>query len=220
MAGAAKAVSVVVSRSVDPDTARDEVIKELEKPEYNNSGLSVMDALRSLFGRFLEWSTDSVGGDIRMITALLLVAVAIFIAFFVARAPWKQQARTKKKRRDAVVSSLGMSREELVSEAESADRAGDYQESVKWWFRALSRVALPAENTSLNVDGSPRGLTATEIALKAQAVHPAEAAVFAQCAETFNAVMYGHGAADVSDARAVRELYLRVLRAPAKAVAS
>jgi hypothetical protein len=180
---------------VDPDApeARQWVVDELSKPEYQQAKPTPLDDLAQ---RILTWisdaldwlaragQTDGAGpGPLGFLAVLIPVALLILIAFLIYGVP-------RLNRRSSVTGALFGEDESrdaaaMRRDAERAAAAGDYTLAIAELFRALARRM--AERSLVTT--SP-GTTASGFARRAAEVFPDAATPLAEAARVFDDVRY------------------------------
>lgn len=173
---------------VDPDgdQARQWIIDELSKPEYQAAKPTWWDLL---IKSFWDWFTslDLTGGgalQLPLLTALILIIAGAIIAAFIIF------GRPRRNRRSAIIGSLFGQDEDR--DAAALRRAASVAAGERNWtlaieelFRALARML--AERVLVTTDP---GTTAYGFAARAGAVFPDSAAQLGEGADAFDAVRY------------------------------
>lgn len=173
---------------VDPDgdQARQWIIEELSKPEYQASKPTWWDLLSKAVWDWLK-SLHFGGGDalqVPMLGVLMVVIAAVIVgAFSIFGMP-------RLNRRSALVGSLFGVDEDRDSEAlrrsaEAAAGQGEWTLAIEELFRALARVLM--ERVLVSTDP---GTTARGFARRAGAVFPDHADRLTACAIVFDDVRY------------------------------
>ena len=173
---------------VDPDVpeARQWILDELAKPEYQQAKPNLLDQIAQAF---LDWisslQVDGDGGVPGGWTAVLvaLAIVAVVVAFIVFGVP-------RLNRRSAASATLFGEEDDRTAAlirkaAECAANEGDYTLAVAEMFRAIARGL--AERTVLTV--SP-GTTARDFGRRAGAAFPALRSRLGDAAAAFDSVRY------------------------------
>ncbi|MBB5632627.1 hypothetical protein BKA04_000850 [Cryobacterium mesophilum] len=173
---------------VDPDgdQARQWIIDELSKPEYQAAKPTWWDLL---FTSFWDWFTslDLTGGgalQTPLLTALIVVVAAAIITAFIIF------GRPRRNRRSAIIGSLFGQDENrdaaaLRRAASAAAAERNWTLAIEELFRALARML--AERVLVTTDP---GTTAHGFAARASAVFPDSATQLDEGADAFDAVRY------------------------------
>lgn len=189
---------------VEPDApeARDWLIEELAKPEYQAAkptlldliGKAIMDWLDSLF----------VGGEgappgLALGIVLALIAVGILVAFLIFGVP-------RVNRRSTVTGALfgqddTRTAEQLRRAAQSAAARGDYAAAIADCYRSIARGL--AERTIVT---TTPGTTAQGFAVRAGSAFPEHRGALADAATSFDGVRYLGDAGTPTGYEQVREL--------------
>ncbi len=186
---------------LDPTSpqARDWLSAELSKGMYHTQP--------SLFERFMDWlsrllSPGSGSGPALPAWAVLVVVVALLalVALVVVRV-LRREARTRPALGGAVLDEPGVSAAEYRRRAVGAATLGRWDDVVLDGYRAITQGVV--ERTIL--DDLP-GRTADEVARDLAPVFPVHADGLRSAAVAFDAVRYGHLAAEEGPARAVLAL--------------
>jgi hypothetical protein len=188
-AAAAALVSLGADIPVDPDAdqARNWVIDELSKPEYQGAKPTWYDRLAQSIEDWLNSLTlpggPGLGGLVPLLVVLGIVALIVvaFIVFGRPRLPRRSRVDTGA----LFGSDDARSAEELRASAERAAAAGDFTTAIEEVFRAIARGL--AERT---VVMTAPGTTAREFAARASAVFPAHAAELSAGGRLFDDVRY------------------------------
>ncbi len=203
---------------VDPDAdeARELLINELAKPQYQAAKPTLFDQLARAFWDWLNSLT--IGGvegppALGLGIILVLVAAAIVVAILVFGLP-------RLNRRSAVAGSLfgdddARDAAHLRRDAEAAAAAGDWATAIAEMFRAVARGL--AERTVLT---TTPGTTASGFATRAGAAFPSLSEEFVASARAFDEVRYlgRAGTREQYEAVAALESRARGLRPTLEAV--
>lgn len=173
---------------VDPDAppAREWVIEELAKPQYQAAQPSLFD---QLVAKFMDWVNSLQFGSVSgppalaqavLVGAVIVVLVVLFLVFGVPRL----------NRRSAVTGSLFGEDDDrnaaaMRAAATEAAGRGDYTAAIAEMFRAIARGL--AERTILTT--SP-GTTAHDFAVRAGEAFPESRDALGRAAESFDGVRY------------------------------
>ncbi len=203
---------------VDPDAdeARELLINELAKPQYQAAKPTLFDQLAQAFWDWLNSLT--IGGvegppALGLGIILVLVAAAIVVAILVFGLP-------RLNRRSAVAGSLfgdddTRDAAHLRRDAEAAAAAGDWATAIAEMFRAVARGL--AERTVLT---TTPGTTASGFATRAGVAFPSLREEFVASAHSFDEVRYlgREGTREQYDAVASLETRARGLKPTLEAV--
>ncbi len=185
---------------VTPDrpTARRWLVEELARPEYAQGESWLMRLWQWFLGLFDGAPTLDVPLWQLLLGALVVVAVVVVVARWVAGPVHLARAR----RSSAVVAADdSRTAAELRAAADAADSRGDWSLAVAERFRAVVRGL--EERTIL--DEQP-GRTAQEASSDASARLPALSGALHAGATLFDDVVYGEHAATPDDAARLRDL--------------
>ena len=173
---------------VDPDgdQARQWIIDELSKPEYQAAKPTWWDLLIKSFWDWIS-SLDLTGGgalQTPLMTALIVVVVAAIVAAFIIF------GRPRRNRRSAIIGSLFGQDENrdaaaLRRAASAAAAERNWTLAIEELFRALARML--AERVIVTTDP---GTTAHGFAARASALFPESAGQLDKGADAFDAVRY------------------------------
>lgn len=184
---------------VDPDApeARDWLIEELSKPEYQRAKPSLVDQLVSAFWDWvqsLQLGTVEGPPAFGLLTVVIVLVVAGIVAFLVFGVP-------RLSRRSSAAGALFGDEDDrnaaaMRRAALAAASAGDHQLAIVEMFRAIARGL--AERTIVST--SP-GTTAHDFAQRAAQVFPQHGDALAEAARSFDDVRYlgGIGSAAAFD---------------------
>ncbi|WP_312856735.1 DUF4129 domain-containing protein [Arthrobacter mobilis] len=193
----------------DPDEARELLIRELARQQYQDAKPGLLEELLEGFLRWLEETLSSLAGlDPNAGTLVIGLAVLLFIAAMI----WIVKPRLDRRRRHrAEVFDAGYTRTaaEHRSLAAAAAARGDWNTAVTEQFRALVRAA--EERTVLE---EQPGRTADEVAARLAAVFPGHAGGLRRAAGIFDTVRYGNLPADEDGYLAVRGLDAALASSP------
>ncbi|WP_158862813.1 DUF4129 domain-containing protein [Leifsonia sp. AG29] len=177
---------------VDPSSpqAQDWITGELSKPEYQAAKPTWFDiaskAVQDWLASLLNGPTGSAP-PVLLIVVLLVLAALVVTAFLVFGRPTVNR-RTAASRRAVFGATDSRTADELRLAASTAASAEDWVTAIEEQFRAIA-LAL-AERTLLTV--TP-GTTATEFAVRAAEVFPAETDALSGAARDFDRVRYLSG---------------------------
>ena len=181
------ALSVLTGIPVDPDAphARQWLIDELAKPEYQAAKPSWFDllaqAVKDWFAS-LTLPSASGAGNVFLIVAIVAVLALIVAAFLVFGVP----RRARRTRTGTVLDADdGRTADRLRADAAAAAAAGRWSDAVVDRFRAIA-LALRERTVVTMMPGT----TAHEVAERAAPVFPAHAGALRQAAAVFDAVRY------------------------------
>lgn len=185
---AAPALGLLADVPVDPDgdQARQWIIEELSKPEYQAARPTWWDLLSKAVWDWLNSLHFAGGGGwgtVLLIILVVVVAGILIAAFFIFGMP-------RLNRRSTLVGSLFGADEDRDSESlrRSADAAaarGDWNLAIEERFRALARVLT--ERVLVSTDP---GTTARGFATRAGAVFPRHVQRLTASARVFDDVRY------------------------------
>jgi hypothetical protein len=189
---------------IDRDAAHDAAQHELNKPIYPRGSLTEQLAqwVDDLIYKILAGGASVPGGWFTITVLLILVAVAVFVAFRVAR----RIMRTNRGHQSALFGSHDMSSIEHRAIAERFAANGEWASAIKHRLRAVARHLEEAA-----VLNPVPGRTATELARDAGQAIPGLAGELRRAAESFNDVTYGERPGTEPDYRAVAALDERLL---------
>lgn len=171
---------------VDPDAdeARNWVLDELVKPQYEAAKPTWFDRLASAVWEWLNSLELSAGsGPSGLLIAAILVVAALVAAFLIFGLPALN-------RRSAVAGSMFGAEEtrtaaDIRKSSEEAARTGNFTLAIEERFRSLAKGL--AERTILTIS---RGTTAHGFAVKAAEPFPAFADRLIAAADAFDGVRY------------------------------
>ena len=171
---------------------------------------SIGHALRFVLGGFLSWLYHHVlvrighGFHVAFGSAWPYVAGGVALALGVAAAllVWRRRSRVAiERQRTGGRRTPSEDPAELERQAEAAAAAGDYESTVRWWFRAgiirLTQIGA-VDNGPTRTDGQLR--------------HAVRSATFSELAQGHERIVYGRQRATVEDATAARDGWPRVVR--------
>ncbi len=194
---------------VDPDRdpARQWIVDELSKPEYQAARPSWFDRLSS---SILDWLTHlslprGTGLDGTLLVIVLAVVAAVLVVAFLIFGPPRLGRRST-----ATGAMFGKddSRDSAAMRAAAAEAAarGDWTVAVEETFRAIARAL--AERTIVT---TTPGTTAHDFATRAGTEFPDAAAELEAAATAFDAVRYLGRPGTEADYRMIAELDRRLL---------
>ena len=196
---------------VDPDApdARELLITELAKPEYQAAKPTLFDIIAKAFWDWLNSLTIGTGpggAPLGLLLLLVIVLVVVGIAFLVFGLP-------RLNRRSAVAGELFGENDErdagaIRRDARRAADAGDWATAIAEQFRAIARSL--GERTVVTV--SP-GTTAHDFASRAGVSFPDAGADLRSAAEAFDSVRYLGGLGSRADWESIVDLDGRLERA-------
>jgi hypothetical protein len=189
---------------IDRDAAHDAAQRELNKPIYPRGSLTEQLAqwVNDLIYKILAGGATVPGGWLTITVLLILVAVAVVVAFRVAR----RTMRTNRGHQSALFGSHDMSSAQHRATAEELAGRSDWASAIKHRLRAVARHL---EETAI-LNPVP-GRTATELARDAGQTFPSLSHELRRAAESFNDVTYGERPGTEPDYRAVADLDERLL---------
>ncbi len=184
---------------IDRDAAHEAAQHELGKPIYPKASLTerLMDWIDELLYKLANAGSSVPGGWLTLSVLLILLAIAIVVAFRIAR-------RTMRTSRGGTYSLFGeheLSAAEHRATAEQYAAAGNWSAAIRHRLRAVARQL---EESSV-LDPIP-GRTATELARDAGRAIPHLAAELNRAAEAFNDVTYGERPGTESAYRMIADL--------------
>lgn len=188
--------------SAEADQAREQAIEELSKPEYAEAR-SIMFELRSLAGELLNRISNSTTNVATTVTIILVALLAILIIIVLSRLSWQRSARSGDDSLASAEVSPPATLEEVIARANTADAAQDYETATRSWFRAIAMVISDDDTDAADT----AALTATEVAIRASAMHPECAPKVHAAARTFNAMAYGHRQATQQYSATIKEAF-------------
>ncbi|KAB1641167.1 DUF4129 domain-containing protein [Gulosibacter chungangensis] len=192
----------------DEDTARNWLIEELAKPEYQNAKPNPIDVF---FNKLWDWiaSLFTVDGSgafginpVWIFVILGIVAVVIVVAIFGRP---KAIARRRAANQSVFLEDDNRSVTELRAAADAAARAEDWALATTERFRAISRSLSDRTLISMRP-----GTTAQGVAQAAATPFPDELRALRQAANAFDAVRYLERGANADTYASVRDLDLRI----------
>lgn len=173
---------------VDPEApeAREWLIEELSKPQYQSAQPNWLDRLSQAF---FDWLTSLEFGDLRgppalgLIVIVAVVIVGIVVAFLVFGVP-------RLNRKSAVTGALFGADDDrnaatIRASALAAAAGGDYSTAIAEMFRCIARGL--AERTIIT---TTPGTTALRFSEQAAAAFPSNARQLAEAAAAFDQVRY------------------------------
>jgi len=169
------------------DEARELLLRELSKAEYQNAKPTLIDRIAQAIGDWLTGLLSGTGGDtpafVPFVIALGIVAAVIIIVLVVYGAP------RRNRRTGAIGGLFGDAERRSAAELRAAARAAadraDWTTAIAEQYRATARGLAEREL----VHALP-GTTAREFAVLAARVFPAEAASLQTAAGAFDRVRY------------------------------
>lgn len=177
-----------VAVPVDPDApeARDWLIEELSKPEYQAAKPTLLDIIGQAI---MDWLTSLLDTEVgappqfSFAIVLALAALAIVLAFVIFGVP-------RLGRRSRVIGTLfgeddARTAEQMRRAGDAAAGRGEYGEAIAEYFRAIARGM--AERTIVS---TAPGTTAQGFADRAAAPFPAHAERLGLAADAFDEVRY------------------------------
>jgi hypothetical protein len=172
------------SIDIDRDAAHRAAQDELNKPIYSkgSSADQFLDWLYDLISRMLQKTATVPGGWFTATVLLILLAIAVFVAFHVAR-------RTMRARRGGdqlLFEAAQLTAAQHRATAESYAAEGDWAAAIRHRLRAVARQL---EETG--VLAAAPGRTANELARDAGTALPHLADELSEAATAFNDVTYG-----------------------------
>lgn len=172
------------SIDIDRDAAHRAAQDELNKPIYSkgSSADQFLDWLNDLIYRMLQKTATVPGGWFTATVLLILLAIAVFVAFHVAR-------RTMRARRGGdqlLFEAAQLTAAQHRATAESYAAEGDWAAAIRHRLRAVARQL---EETG--VLAAAPGRTANELARDAGTALPHLADELSEAATAFNDVTYG-----------------------------
>lgn len=186
LAGWLAVIRLDVPVDPDGDQARQWIIDELSRPEYQAAKPTWWDLLSKAFWDWIQSLNVTGGGAIQgpLLALLVFVVVGAIVAAFIIF------GRPRRNRRSAVLGSLFGQDEDrdaatLRSAASAAAADGDWTLAIEELYRALARILAERVLVTTNP-----GTTAHGFAAMAGAVFPANAAELARGAVAFDAVRY------------------------------
>lgn len=185
----------------DRDQARELLLDELQKPEYNRPESFITRALGWLMER-LNGLIEFLPGSNGLSTLLLgvVLAVVILAAYFAIRGT-RRTRRLTDRATGPVLEEAGLSAADYRARAGAAARAGNWDAVLLDSYRA---IAADVDERAL-LDELP-GTTAREIAVGLHGPFPDHGTSLIEAADAFDAVCYGDQRASQAQAERVREL--------------
>lgn len=178
----------------DPDTARQWLQDELDKDIYTSGGTSWLDDLFGWINRLIDRILNGIDagtgqagllGIPGSVMGIIVVALAIGVVLFLLLGPLRPSRRRKKSA--AVFEDDERTAQTMLSAADAAAKAGDWDTAVVERFRAIVRSIEEAGWVPV-----VPGMTAYEFAMAAGAAAPQLVAEFGWAADLFDGVRYGH----------------------------
>lgn len=190
------------------DEARDLLIQELSKPEYNQP--------ENLFQRIQQWIMEQLNSMLNVLPgsgslSTLLIVLVLVIAFAAAAFAFRQRLRDRglsTPEGQGVLEGENLSAKDYRARAEKAVAAEDWDTVLLDSYRALTASA--GERTLL--DDAPTR-TAYEVAASLALTFPDHGEDLRRAAEAFDRVRYGRRPCRRPDAEEVRDLDRIVERA-------
>ncbi len=185
LAGSVAGLLFDVPVDPDGDQAREWIVRELSKPEYQAAKPTLWDQLSQGFWDWLN-SLEIPGGAIQgpfFAIFLIVVAAAIISAFLIF-------GRPRRNRRSSAVGALfgddeERSAEELRRAATRAAADRDWELAIEELFRSIAR-----RMTERVIVATNPGTTANAFAVRAGQVFPAHAERLRSSAAAFDSVRY------------------------------
>jgi hypothetical protein len=189
---------------IDRDAAHDAAQHELNKPIYPRGSLTdlLTQWLDDLLYKILAGGASVPGGWFTITVLLILVAIAVFVAFRLAR----RSMRTNRGYQSTLFGSHDMTSAEHRAIAERFAAGREWASAIKHRLRAIARHL--EETAVLN---PVPGRTATELARDAGQVIPGVAGEMRRAAEIFNGVTYGERPGTEPDYRTIAATDARLL---------
>lgn len=196
---------------LDPDeeTAREWLIDELSKGEYQSAKPTLLDQMVGWFNDWLNSLFSDVPGAPADLTGLVVVVILVVIVIVLAIIIGKPAAARRgasSKHRDVFLDDDVRSAAELRAAADAAARSGDWPLAITERFRAIARDL--GDRTLIVLRP---GSTAHDVARRAAAPFPAEAQALEQAARDFDEVRYLGRAGSEEAWRRTRDLDERLV---------
>lgn len=172
------------SIDIDRDAAHRAAQDELNKPIYSkgSSADQFLDWLNDLIYRMLQKTATVPGGWFTATVLLILLAIAVFVAFHVAR----RTMRARHGGDQLLFEAAQLTAAQHRATAESYAAEGDWAAAIRHRLRAVARQL---EETG--VLAAAPGRTANELARDAGTALPHLADELSEAATAFNDVTYG-----------------------------
>jgi hypothetical protein len=172
------------SIDIDRDAAHRAAQDELNKPIYSkgSSADQFLDWLNDLIYRMLQKTATVPGGWFTATVLLILLAIAVFVAFHVAR----RSMRARRGGDQLLFEAAQLTAAQHRATAESYAAEGDWAAAIRHRLRAVARQL---EETG--VLAAAPGRTANELARDAGTALPHLADELSEAATAFNDVTYG-----------------------------
>ncbi|TPW73584.1 DUF4129 domain-containing protein [Schumannella sp. 10F1B-5-1] len=201
ISAALPALARVAEPPVDPDApeAREWILRELAKSEYQAAKPTLFDQIADRFWKWIQSLQVPVADGAPPLGLLLLLGVVVVVVV-IALLVWGVPRANRRSRRGADGELFGAKDERdaaaLRRAADQAARAGDWPLAIAERFRAIARALT--ERTAVTL--TP-GTTAADAARRAGAVFPAQADGLARGAAAFDDVRYlgGGGSREAYD---------------------
>ncbi|MGB3828252.1 MAG: DUF4129 domain-containing protein [Ornithinimicrobium sp.] len=199
---------ITVVDGPDRDQAREMLIQELSKPEYNRRENLLVRLGRWLIEQLNELLTVLPGsGSLSALVIILVVAIVVAAAVFAFRQRLRDRALAAPAAH-AVLGADNLGAQDYRDRAQRAAKAGQWDAVLLDSYRALTASA--GERTLL--DDAPTR-TAHEVAATLATTFPDHHDALRACADAFDRVRYGLQSCTQAEAERVRDLDLALGRA-------
>lgn len=185
----------------DRDEARELLLDELQKPEYNRPESVIVKVLGWLMDRLTTLIEIIPGSDGLSAVLLGVVLTVLVLGIYFAVRGTRRTSRLTDRATGPVLEDRGLSAEDYRARATAAARAGNWDAVLLDSYRA---IAAAVDERAL-LDELP-GTTAHEIAVGLRTPFPDHAGDLLRAADAFDAVCYGDQHATQVQAERVREL--------------
>ncbi|MGC1209567.1 MAG: DUF4129 domain-containing protein [Ornithinimicrobium sp.] len=201
-------MSFALQDPIDRDEARDLLVRELAKPEYNQRENPLV--------RFARWLSEQLDNLLNVLpgsgslSAVLIIAVILIVisaVVFASRQRLRDRALSIKAAR-SVLGEENLSAKEFRARANRSAASGDWDAALLDYYRALTAGA--GERTLL--DDAPTR-TAHEVAGALATTFPDHGAELGWSADAFDRVRYGQQSCTQAEAERVRDLDTTVQKA-------
>jgi hypothetical protein len=192
-------VSVDPPLAPSPERARELLVRELARPEYQDRDL--LGRVERWIGRLVDGTVGAASGwsgIVTFVAILVLLGLVLALVLVLSRA---RRSATVRSRRPVLGGDRPASAAELRARAERALAEGRATEAVVDGFRAIA--VRQAEQG--RIDDLPSA-TAHEVALAVAGAHPDAGSRVHRTATLFDAVLYGERPASAEQASGVLAL--------------
>lgn len=193
---------------IDRDEARELLVRELAKPEYNQRENPLVRLARWLSEQLNNLLNVLPGsGSLSVVLIIVVVLIVLSAVLFASRQRLRDRALSLKAAR-SVLGEEHLSAQEFRARADRSASAGDWDAALLDYYRALTAGA--GERTLL--DDAPTR-TAHEVAGTLATTFPDHGEALRWSADAFDRVRYGQQSCAQTEAERVRDLDSTVQKA-------